>query len=128
MRRFPCAMLGLWAGAALMHESDPKPEQHKGLLLRERYEVRGVVQGVGFRPFVYRLASEEGLAGSIGNDTGGVTIEIEGPAERVEAFRRRLRAEAPPLSRIDSVTSRKVSPKREREFRIIASESRGQVS
>ena len=66
--------------------------------------VRGVVQGVGFRPFVYRLASEEHLAGFIGNDTGGVTIEIEGPAERVEAFRRRLREEAPPLSRIDRVT------------------------
>ena len=42
--------------------------------------MRGVVQGVGFRPFVYRLAAEEGLAGFIGNDTGGVTIEIEGPA------------------------------------------------
>jgi hydrogenase maturation protein HypF len=41
--------------------------------------VRGVVQGVGFRPFVYRLALEEGLAGSSGNDTDGVTIEIEGP-------------------------------------------------
>ena len=52
--------------------------------------MRGVVQGVGFRPFVYRLASEEGLAGFIGNDTDGVTIEIEGPAERVEAFRVRL--------------------------------------
>ena len=42
--------------------------------------VRGVVQGVGFRPFVYRLALEEGLAGFIGNDTDGVTIEIEGPS------------------------------------------------
>ena len=111
--------------AALTHESRPKREQHE---VREVLEVRGVVQGVGFRPFVYRLASEEGLAGSIGNDTGGVTIEIEGPAERVEAFRRRLRAEAPPLSRIDSVTSRKVPPKGEKNFQIIASESRGQVS
>ena len=49
--------------------------------------VRGVVQGVGFRPFVYRLAMEEGLAGFIGNDSDGVTIEVEGPGERVEAFR-----------------------------------------
>jgi hydrogenase maturation protein HypF len=88
-------MLGFWARQrGLTHESTLK---------RERYEVRGVVQGVGFRPFVYGLALEEGLAGCIGNDTGGVTIEIEGPAERVEAFRRRLEAEAPPLSRIDSV-------------------------
>ena len=98
------------------------------LLQRERYEVRGVVQGVGFRPFVYRLALEEGLAGFIGNDTGGVTIEIEGPAERVEAFRRRLEAEAPPLARIDSVVFREVPPRREKDFRIVASEARGQVS
>jgi hydrogenase maturation protein HypF len=90
--------------------------------------VRGVVQGVGFRPFVYRLALEEGLAGFIGNDTGGVTIEIEGPAERLEAFRRRLEAEAPPLSRIDSIVVREAPPRREKEFRIIASDAAGQVS
>jgi hydrogenase maturation protein HypF len=95
---------------------------------REVLQVRGVVQGVGFRPFVYRLATEERLAGFIGNDTGGVTIEIEGPAERLESFRRRLRAEAPPLSRIDSVISQSVGPKQEKEFHIVASESQGQVS
>jgi hydrogenase maturation protein HypF len=95
---------------------------------RERYEVRGVVQGVGFRPFVYRLALEEGLAGSIGNDTGGVTIEVEGPAERVEAFRRRLEAEAPPLSRIDSVAVRETPATGETGFHIIASEASGHVS
>src|SRR5208337_2936442 len=78
--------------------------------------------------FVYRLAQEEGLAGFIGNDTGGVTIEIEGPADRIESFRRRLQAEAPPLSRIDSVVARETPPKREKEFRIVASEARGQVS
>ncbi len=71
--------------------------------------VRGVVQGVGFRPFVYRLAMEEGLAGFIGNDTDGVTIEIEGPAERVDAFLARLRAETPPLARIDSVAVRELA-------------------
>jgi len=98
------------------------------VLRRERYEVRGVVQGVGFRPFVFRLASEENLSGFIGNDTGGVTIEIEGPAERVEAFRRRLEAEAPPLSRIDSVAVREVRATGETGFRIIASDAAGQVS
>ncbi|MGA8630156.1 MAG: carbamoyltransferase HypF [Terracidiphilus sp.] len=95
---------------------------------REVLAVRGVVQGVGFRPFVYRLAMEEGLAGFIGNDSGGVTIEVEGPVERVESFRRRLRAEAPPLSRIDSVEIHESLPKQEENFRIVASESRGQVS
>jgi hydrogenase maturation protein HypF len=90
--------------------------------------VRGVVQGVGFRPFVYRLALEEGLAGSIGNDTGGVTIEIEGPAERVKAFRRRLLAEAPPLARIDSIAVREAPATGEAGFRIIASDAAGRVS
>ncbi|MGB8845566.1 MAG: carbamoyltransferase HypF, partial [Terracidiphilus sp.] len=111
-----------------MHESQPKPEPREVLLQRERYEVRGVVQGVGFRPYVYRLALEENLAGFIGNDTGGVTIEIEGPAERVEVFRRRLEAEAPPLARIDSVVSQIIPPKREKEFSIITSDAAGQVS
>ncbi len=50
--------------------------------------VRGVVQGVGFRPFVYRLATEENLAGHIGNDTDGVTIEIEGAAAHGAGLRR----------------------------------------
>ena len=102
---------------------------------RERREVlvRGVVQGVGFRPFVYRLALEEGLAGFIGNDTDGVTIEIEGTAERVEAFLARLTAEAPPLARIDSVIVRELAASGEAlagqaEFRIVTSEVVGQVS
>ena len=112
-----------------MHESDPKPIRHEVLLpRREVLVVRGVVQGVGFRPFVFRLAMEEKRAGSIGNDTGGVTIEIEGPAERVEAFRRRLEAESPPLARIDSVAVRETPATGEAGFRIIASEASGHVS
>jgi hydrogenase maturation protein HypF len=103
-------------------------EPHEVRLRRELLAVRGVVQGVGFRPFVFRLASEENLSGFIGNSTGGVTIEIEGPSARVEAFRRRLEAEAPPLSRIDSVMVREVPPKGEKGFRIIASEVSGHVS
>jgi hydrogenase maturation protein HypF len=90
--------------------------------------VRGVVQGVGFRPFVYRLALEEGLAGFIGNDTDGVTIEIEGVAERVDSFLKRLRAEAPPLARIDSVAARELPATGEGGFRIVASEVLGRVS
>ncbi len=90
--------------------------------------VRGVVQGVGFRPFVYRLAQEEGLAGSIGNDTDGVTIEVEGAPARVEAFVGRLRAEAPPLARIDSVEVRAVASTGETGFHIVASEVLGRVS
>ena len=91
-------------------------------------EVRGVVQGVGFRPFVYRLALEEGLAGQIGNDTDGVRIEIEGPEERLQSFLQRLRLEAPPLSRIDSVAVRDLAPTGDSYFRIVSSEVRGRVS
>ena len=111
-----------------MRESQPKPERYEVRLRRERYEVRGVVQGVGFRPFVFRLASEENLSGFIGNDTGGVTVEVEGASERVEAFRRRLRAEAPPLSRIDSVAVRETRVTGETGFKIIASDAGGQVN
>ena len=103
-------------------------ETHPKQMRRAALQVRGVVQGVGFRPFVYRLALEEGLAGFIGNDTDGVTIEIEGPVERVEAFQARLRAEAPPLARIDSVGSREVAATGEKGFRIVASEVLGRVS
>jgi hydrogenase maturation protein HypF len=97
---------------------------------RRRHEilVRGVVQGVGFRPFVYRLAHEEGLAGSIGNDTDGVTIEAEGAVERLHAFVERLRAETPPLARIDSITVRELVATGEVGFRIVASEVLGPVS
>ena len=96
--------------------------------MRRAVLVCGVVQGVGFRPFVYRLAFEEGLAGFIGNDTDGVTIEVEGPEERVEAFLDRLRAEAPPLARIDSIVARDVTAIGEVGFRIVASEVLGPVS
>ena len=104
-----------------MHETHPKRERREVL-------VRGVVQGVGFRPFVYRLALEEGLAGFIGNDTDGVTIEVEGPAGQVDAFLGRLRAETPPLARIDSVAARDLAATGEAGFRIVASEVLGRVS
>jgi hydrogenase maturation protein HypF len=109
-------------GASLSETAQPNPAQ------RALLQVRGVVQGVGFRPFVFRLAHDEGLAGFIGNDTDGVTIEVEGPASRVEAFASRLRAEAPPLSRIDSIRIRAMAPVGETGFRIVASEVVGRVS
>jgi hydrogenase maturation protein HypF len=106
----------------------PKREQHEVPLMRRGVAVRGVVQGVGYRPFIYRLALEEGLAGFVGNDTDGVTIEIEGPEERVEAFLVRLQSEAPPLARIDSVTVLEAEVTGESGFRIAASEMLGRVS
>ena len=95
---------------------------------RSEVRARGVVQGVGFRPFVYRLAQEESLAGFIGNDTDGVIIEVEGAPDRIASFLRRLREEAPALARIDSVICSGIPPRREKEFHIVASEVRGQVA
>lgn len=71
--------------------------------VRQRFTVTGVVQGVGFRPFVHRIASELGLAGFVGNDSGAVFIEVQGPLARIDEFARRLRADAPPLARINAV-------------------------
>jgi hydrogenase maturation protein HypF len=91
--------------------------------VRQRVTVTGVVQGVGFRPFVHRIASELGLAGFVGNDSGAVFLEVQGEPERVREFGRRLRAETPPLARIGSIRTVDVEAvtDTEREFRIVAS-------
>ncbi len=68
-----------------------------------RVTVTGVVQGVGFRPFVYRLAERHGLAGGVRNESGEVQIDVEGPASALDAFVAALTAEAPPLARIERV-------------------------
>ena len=72
--------------------------------VRQRFTVVGVVQGVGFRPFVHRIATDLELAGFVGNDSGAVFIEVQGPAARIGEFGRRLRAAAPPLARINTVS------------------------
>ena len=71
--------------------------------IQKRIRVRGVVQGVGMRPFVYRQATELGLTGSIRNDAEGVAIEVQGAAAPIAALIERLRAAPPPLARIDSI-------------------------
>jgi hydrogenase maturation protein HypF len=71
--------------------------------LRRRFQVRGIVQGVGFRPFVHRLANEMALSGWVQNGVSGVVIEAEGSALQLETFVQRLLSEAPRLARIDEV-------------------------
>ncbi len=89
--------------------------------VRRQIEVSGIVQGVGFRPYIYRLATGRNLKGTIRNTSAGVTIEIQGPAETVEDFIARLPAEAPPLARITNLTIHEVACNGDRDFRIIHS-------
>jgi hydrogenase maturation protein HypF len=94
--------------------------------VRVAIRVEGVVQGVGFRPFVYSLATGLGLTGLVGNDTDGVFAEVEGPQATVNEFLKRLTEDAPPLARIETVSTRAISPARsEKSFVIAASEATG---
>ena len=77
---------------------------------RRALRVSGLVQGVGFRPFVHRLAHTLGLSGWVCNDARGVAIEVQGAAPVLAEFERRLRAEAPALARVEGVDSRPVPP------------------
>ena len=85
--------------------------------------MEGVVQGVGFRPFVHALATGLGLTGLVGNDLDGVFAEVEGPAAAVSEFLRRLERDAPPLARIERVTTTAVPPRRSAGFVIAASDA-----
>ncbi len=90
-------------------------------VVRWRLRVNGIVQGVGFRPFVYRLAEELQLAGFVSNDAEGVLIEIEGPESRLLQFSSRLESDLPPLAKIITVKQATLAPLAETEFRIEAS-------
>ena len=78
--------------------------------VRRRVVVRGVVQGVGFRPHVYALASSLHLGGAVWNNAAGVVIEVEGPGHAVDAFVDRLQAEPPPLAHLSAVVVEDVEP------------------
>jgi hydrogenase maturation protein HypF len=88
---------------------------------RRRLRIRGVVQGVGFRPFVHGLASQHGLGGFVLNDGNGVVVEIEGPRESIVGFMAAVGREAPPLARIDALATERLEPLDERDFRIARS-------
>ena len=90
-------------------------------VIRKSIEVAGIVQGVGFRPFVYRLANECGLTGVIANTPAGVTIEVQGEAEALERFLDRLPKEVPPLAKITALTPQDAEPRPETSFQIVAS-------
>jgi len=85
---------------------------------RRAVAVRGIVQGVEFRPFIYALALRHGLAGSVCNDAEGVRIDVEGAPDALEIFLRGIKAEAPPLAVVEAVSWRPLAARGERGFRI----------
>jgi hydrogenase maturation protein HypF len=93
--------------------------------VRRSFRVTGVVQGVGFRPFVHVLATSLGLTGLVGNDAEGVFCEVEGATTVVEEFTRRLVDDAPPLARIEEVAHHDVPPTAATGFHIVASAATG---
>ncbi len=80
------------------------------MAIRAQVVVRGIVQGVGFRPFVYRLAQEHQLSGWVLNSTQGVVIEVEGPRQRIDGFIAELRASPPPQAVIERVETSLLPP------------------
>ena len=89
---------------------------------RVRARVEGVVQGVGYRPFVYRLAGELGVDGWVLNDSRGVLVEAEGEEAVVDDFVARLASDAPPLASVERVTAEDVEPEGADGFEIRGSE------
>lgn len=94
-------------------------------MLRRAILVRGIVQGVGFRPFVYQLASELGLTGFVRNESGAVRIEIQGEPVRLEQFEKRFRHELPPQVRIEEWESHPLPPVLEEADFVISSSDGG---
>ncbi|WP_406174863.1 carbamoyltransferase HypF [Streptomyces canus] len=92
---------------------------------RRRVTVRGVVQGVGFRPYLYGLATELALAGHVTNTPEGVVAEVEGSASAVARFCELVAAQAPPLARVESVHHREMPPVGGTAFTILTSRTGG---
>ena len=95
---------------------------------RRRIRVRGVVQGVGFRPFVHRLATAADLGGFVLNDGEGVVVEVEGSEPALDAFVEALAEDAPPLARIDSVSVKRVALVGESAFTVAESRATGRTA
>lgn len=94
----------------------------------KRVKVNGVVQGVGFRPFIFQLAEQHGLKGEVANTSSGVTIQIEGLAEQVAAFERDLSQKSPPLAYIVEISSQPDTIRNFAGFRIVKSKGEAKTS
>jgi hydrogenase maturation protein HypF len=96
--------------------------------VRRRFTVHGVVQGVGFRPFVHNTAVRLGLGGFVRNSPAGVVIEAEGRVEGVDTLERALREELPPLARIDGMECVGLAPCGDAAFEILESSGEGETA
>ena len=94
----------------------------------KRIDVNGIVQGVGFRPFVYNLAHQYGLKGEVANTASGVSIRIEGSPEDIRAFETELTANCPPLAHLVEISAHAESIKPFAEFRIVKSRGQAQMA
>lgn len=92
---------------------------------RRRIQIRGAVQGVGFRPFIYRLATDLGLAGAVWNGPEGLTIEVEGIHSRLDIFLRRVERERPTHGVIDRIDCTRLAPTGADRFEIRESDLAG---
>jgi len=88
------------------------------IIKKVRISIRGIVQGVGFRPFVYQLATRHGLKGWVCNTSGGVKIEVEGISEAISCFCDQLTTQTPPLAHIDEINYHYLQPEGYRLFEI----------
>ncbi|UCD18407.1 MAG: carbamoyltransferase HypF [Candidatus Zixiibacteriota bacterium] len=103
-----------------------EPVQHSGAPQRMHIEVTGSVQGLGFRPFVYRLAGEMRLNGWVRNYPGGVQIEIEGTRRKLDRFIRRIETDKPPHATIQNLKCDIQTPVGYRTFTVEKSEQTGE--
>ncbi|QDF66976.1 carbamoyltransferase HypF [Shewanella sp. SNU WT4] len=104
------------------------------MITRQRIHISGIVQGVGFRPYVYRYALEFGLSGTVLNNSAGVTIEVQGERPQIEQFTQKLQLAPPPLARIDNWQQRTIEivntalDETSAQFRIIRSDNCDDIS
>ena len=92
-------------------------------MIRVGYKIKGIVQGVGFRPFIYRLALKNNCKGFVCNDTQGVSVEIEGTKQDIDLFEKALHKELPTLARIDSLQKKELPFKNDADFEILQSKN-----
>src|SRR6266700_4345431 len=136
MRPQPTVIMELRPGArgrceplAAFPAPQPHSRRHTGMVsqrIRTRVRVTGIVQGVGFRPFVYSLATGLGLGGLVGNDVDGVFAEVEGAPEAVEKFMVALSRDAPPLASVERIATSPLRPQGSTVFSIARSQPGGE--